>query len=58
MCSELIDVVCVVVYYMKYVTSIIGNSHQWTSDGASSVYSPTSDSFRMYSKYFDDRPNA
>ena len=25
-----------------------GSSHQWTSDGASSVYSPTSESFRIY----------
>ena len=25
-----------------------GSSHQWTSDGASSIYSPTSDSFRIY----------
>ena len=33
---------------VNYVTSITGNSHHWTSDGASSVYSPTSDSFRIY----------
>lgn len=25
-----------------------GSSHHWTSDGASSVYSPTSESFRIY----------
>ena len=31
-----------------YVTSIVGSSHHWTSDGASSVYAPTADSFRIF----------
>ena len=33
---------------INYVTSITGSSHQWTSDGASSVYAPTANSFRIY----------
>ena len=33
---------------INYVTSLTGSSHMWTSDGASSIYTPTSDSFRIY----------
>ena len=33
---------------VNYVTSLTGSSHMWTSDGASSIYTPTADSFRIY----------
>jgi hypothetical protein len=33
---------------VNYVTSLTGNSHHWTSDGASSIYAAASDSFRIY----------
>jgi hypothetical protein len=33
---------------VHYVTSVTGSSHHWTSDGASSIYAASSDSFRVY----------
>lgn len=33
---------------VHYVTSVTGSSHHWTTDGASSIYAASSDSFRIY----------
>lgn len=39
-----------------YVTSIGGNSNQWSTTGATSVYSATATGFRIYVRYADGGP--
>ena len=39
-----------------YVTSLGGNSSHWATTGATSVYSPTATSFRVYVRWADGSP--
>jgi hypothetical protein len=39
-----------------YVTSLSGNSSHWSTTGASSVYFPTLNGFRVYVRWADGNP--
>ncbi|HEY0405287.1 MAG TPA: hypothetical protein VGC89_06150 [Pyrinomonadaceae bacterium] len=39
-----------------YVTSIGGTSNQWSTTGATSIYSATATGFRVYVRYADGGP--
>ena len=39
-----------------YLTSIGGDSHHWSTAGATSIYTPTATGFRIYVKWVDSSP--